>query len=268
MKANLIVLSGTFLFVLTACEKNNSMSPENFNIDIASARNGGGGSTVNLKSGLIAFWPFNGNANEAGGRFNGTVYGASLTADRFGSKRKAYSFDGIDDYIFASTIDQSYFDGKNYSISVWTNFDNHNNDYPYILWGGNGGFIRLSGVGKFNPYAPEIVGFYTMEENGTSNPTQNGNVGTYDKVSAQQWHNIVITKNVATNEVKIYVDGSLSNTAPYYPMGLKLITGSGLFFGKSTELINLTLHFAGKIDDIRIYNRVINSEEITFLSKN
>ena len=68
--------------------------------------------------------------------------------------------------------------------------------------------------------------------------------------------------------MSIYVDGVLSNTAPYYQNGLKLINGSGIYFGKSTELINLTLNFAGKIDDVRMYNRVLNSSEITSLAKN
>jgi len=48
-----------------------------------------------LKDGLVAYYPFNGNANdESGNGNNGTVYGATLTTDRFGNTNKAYSFDG------------------------------------------------------------------------------------------------------------------------------------------------------------------------------
>ena len=51
-------------------------------------------------SGLVAHYPFNGNANDESGNGNdGTVVGATLTTDRFGSPNSAYSFDGVDDYI-------------------------------------------------------------------------------------------------------------------------------------------------------------------------
>lgn len=49
---------------------------------------------------LIAYYPFNGNAvNENGKGFNGTVYQATLTTDRFGNADSAYAFDGLQSYI-------------------------------------------------------------------------------------------------------------------------------------------------------------------------
>ena len=51
---------------------------------------------INLDSGLVAHYPFNGNANDESGNGNdGTVNGATLTTDRFGNANKAYSFDGV-----------------------------------------------------------------------------------------------------------------------------------------------------------------------------
>ena len=50
--------------------------------------------------GLVAHYPFNGNANDASTNSNdGTVNGATLTTDRFGNANSAYSFDGVDDDI-------------------------------------------------------------------------------------------------------------------------------------------------------------------------
>jgi len=55
---------------------------------------------ADLNDGLIAHYPFNGNANDASGNGNhGTVNGATLTEDRFGNADSAYKFDGQDDYI-------------------------------------------------------------------------------------------------------------------------------------------------------------------------
>ncbi|NCO54636.1 MAG: hypothetical protein COS14_10790 [Bacteroidetes bacterium CG02_land_8_20_14_3_00_31_25] len=54
---------------------------------------------VNPDSCLVAYYPFNGNANdESGNGNNGTVNGAILSADRFGVANNAYSFDGVNDF--------------------------------------------------------------------------------------------------------------------------------------------------------------------------
>ena len=51
-------------------------------------------------TGLVGYWPFNGNANdESGNGNNGTVNGATLTTDRFGSANSAYSFNGNGNHI-------------------------------------------------------------------------------------------------------------------------------------------------------------------------
>ena len=53
-----------------------------------------------LTNGLVAYYPFNGNANDESGNGNdGTIVGATATADRFGVVTKAYRFNGTSDYI-------------------------------------------------------------------------------------------------------------------------------------------------------------------------
>lgn len=55
---------------------------------------------VNLNNGLIAYYPFDGNANDiSGSNINGSVNNAILTTDRFGQVNNAYLFNGIDSYI-------------------------------------------------------------------------------------------------------------------------------------------------------------------------
>ena len=51
-------------------------------------------------TGLVAYYPFNGNANDESGNGNdGIVQGATLTADKFSNQESAYQFDGENDYI-------------------------------------------------------------------------------------------------------------------------------------------------------------------------
>ena len=47
----------------------------------------------------IAYYPFNGNANDAIGTLNGAVSGAILATDRFGNASTSFRFDGVDDNI-------------------------------------------------------------------------------------------------------------------------------------------------------------------------
>ncbi|MGK5093653.1 hypothetical protein WDW89_16785 [Deltaproteobacteria bacterium TL4] len=69
-------------------------------------------------NGLVAYYPFNGNANdESGNGNNGTVNGATLTTDRDGQTGKAYSFDGTDDYI-TITDNNSWTFNSDFSINI------------------------------------------------------------------------------------------------------------------------------------------------------
>ena len=55
---------------------------------------------ADLNDGLVAYYPFKGNANDESGNGNyGTVYGATLTTDSLGNADSAYNFDGDYDYI-------------------------------------------------------------------------------------------------------------------------------------------------------------------------
>ena len=51
--------------------------------------------TADLTNGLVAYYPFDGSANDASGNGNnGIAYGVVPTADRSGNPNSAYHFDG------------------------------------------------------------------------------------------------------------------------------------------------------------------------------
>jgi len=54
------------------------------------------------KDGLVAYYPFSGNHNDASGNgLNLIQYGSpQLTTDRFGNSNSAYLFNGTSDYFF------------------------------------------------------------------------------------------------------------------------------------------------------------------------
>ncbi|MEI6208835.1 MAG: LamG-like jellyroll fold domain-containing protein [Desulfuromonadales bacterium] len=93
---------------------------------------------ADITSGLVAYYPFNGNANDVSGNGNnGTVYGATLTTDRFGNANNAYTFDCVGNYIKTPPI-QKFFTDESVTLSVWFKPDSggviidekDNFDYP------------------------------------------------------------------------------------------------------------------------------------------
>src|SRR5262245_47835685 len=56
---------------------------------------------VNLTQGLVAYYPFNGNANDASGNGNNGLLqnGVTFTADKYNNPNNAVHFDGINDFI-------------------------------------------------------------------------------------------------------------------------------------------------------------------------
>ena len=121
-------------------------------------------------NGLVAHYPFNGNANdESGNAHNGTVMnGVALTTDRFGNTNKAYSFDGVDDYITANIGNLQAI-----TVSVWINSSEPIQYYPIVaMYAQYVDFLRMSGnnpiyisngiVGDINteylPATPNYIG--------------------------------------------------------------------------------------------------------------
>ncbi|MBL8027669.1 MAG: immunoglobulin domain-containing protein, partial [Fibrobacteres bacterium] len=73
--------------------------------------------TVNPVSGLVAYYPFTGNANDVSGNgYNGTVSGATLSSDRFGNSNSAYKFNGSNYIDIGNSVLAT---NSDFSISLW-----------------------------------------------------------------------------------------------------------------------------------------------------
>jgi hypothetical protein len=72
-------------------------------------------------NGLVGYWPFNTNANDASGNGNnGIVTGATLAADRMGNSNSAYHLDGVNDFI--TIPDSPSLRLNNATISSWISY--------------------------------------------------------------------------------------------------------------------------------------------------
>jgi len=231
------------------------------------------GCTVGITSdeSLIAYYPFNGNANDESGNGNhGTVYGATLTTDRLGNTDSAYEFDGQASYIEVPDSSSLDITGPiTISAYIKADFDQ---------------YFRVGLVTKKSEYHP-CPGYQLflsdMNDNGVNyarfglvyiDPeAPNGDaeiyVGSNTALNDNQWHHIATTYD--GSNVKMYIEGRLEDVTLFD--GLCGENDEPLFIGLypyaySDGHGNLPNILKGCIDEVRIYNRALSTSEIRQLS--
>lgn len=196
-------------------------------------------------NGLVGWWPFNGNANdESGNGNNGTVNGPTLTTDRFGITNSAYSF--ASNIIDVGNGNSLNINNNGISVSAWV--DNNGGNLWHILG-------KRNQCGDFQ---------YQLSSNnlpfglawGGITPGENSLINSGILITNNQWNNIVGTFD--GNEWKLYLNSILVDSLTSQVTD---IVNTNLIFGNS----GTCAFFQGKIDDIGIWNRPLNQEEISAL---
>jgi len=210
-----------------------------------------------LKDGLVAHYPFDGDANDVSGHgHHGSVKGATLTVDRLGNPNRAYHFDGGDSYIEIHDNPLLALSG-NFTVSAWVKKNgNWVQTHPmiiaknpinaaYILWVNhdhqemeNADFsIRVNISGSIYTSRSSVI-------------PETGN-----------WYQVTGVRR--DSRLEIYVDGNLQNveTVPNSPVS---ITEGSLTI---SDYLSTSDSFNGVIEDVRIYNRALTALEIKALYK-
>jgi hypothetical protein len=210
-------------------------------------------------NGLIAYWPFNGNANDASGNGNnGTVNGATLTTDRFGNANSAYSFNGTSNSI--SIPANASFTQNPISYSFWFNKVGSGNPCS-----GSEMFQGIFSTGSYGQSrdvilyqgATHYMGIQKSIPSGCANESY-----VYTNYVLNNWNHAVVTYE--TGLVKVYLNGVYMGSSAVACTNLTANTVS--YIGASNPSIWACIDwFNGKIDDLAIYNRVITQDEITSL---
>jgi hypothetical protein len=211
---------------------------------------------TNLQTGLVGYWPFCGNANDASGNGNnGTVNGATLTTDRFGSANSAYSFDGVDDYVSTNLL--GIIGQNSRTIGFWFNSNNNNS-----------GIKTMFGYGEHSSAIPHGSRFDCTLETGKPSIDIGYSFASYTVPNIQNnWKYYTVTYNmidgVNVQAIKLYIDGVLQSSPYLLSNSVIINTGNlnSVFFGApySTPSGN---SFNGQLDDIAIYNRALSTSEI------
>lgn len=220
----------------------------------------------NLDSGLVAYYPFTGNAGDSSINNNNPFFNnASLTKDRFGKNNSAYYFNGVNNQMIIANHPSLNFVNK-MSICLWMKpmgyykgrcYNNVliNKGYTDAPWGNQGNYnIRFSDyVNGCNPILADTTKEYLY------GPT--GGVCTNQNIQTNRWYFVVFTTNGTTT--KTYINNKLSNISAH-PNGQTFTNSSFLQLGAFGDSI-YPYWFNGVLDDIRIYNRALDDFEIQLL---
>ena len=206
---------------------------------------------ADLSDGVVAYYPFNNNANDESGNGNhGTVQGATLAEDRFGNTNSAYYFGGDNDKITASDAAVFQFGTQAFTISVWVK-TTQTGIWKRIVTrraptGSSGFWYSLAMVN--NKARFEIAAKVQMDS--------------ISDINDGEWHLVTVTRNLSTHLFSMYIDGQLESTLIDSGSDLSLVNNVPLEIGVwNTEAYEGTT-FNGFIDDICIHNHTLSEDEI------
>ena len=198
----------------------------------------------------IAYYPFNGNANdESGNNLHGTVSGATLTTNRFGNPDSAYSFDG--NSVIRIVHDDLLNMDNELSISAWIKPNiqqnamvlgksNYSNATNYLLRTNTNNFIEFAHKTR--------------------------NFSNTNALNIGQWNHVAVISH-STGERKIYINNNLTTFASqndsYGLVSNELTIGAAFHFGSY-----FAEYFNGAIDDLIIYKSALTETEIASLFTN
>lgn len=209
-----------------------------------------------LTKGLVAYYPFDGDTRDASGNslnahFSGEV---KVTTGHNSASRCAYFPGNINSYVYVPYSKKLQMD--EWTINIWFYYEKANKKSEALLQ-----------MGRYKIPGAVVIGMnyvYFVNSEGIS---EYGTLYEDEKQlpSASIWH--MITTQVKGTAVSFYFDGKLIWNDHLSAKYINEVTDD-LYIGISKWEGTFDLPFEGRIDDVRIYNRILSEEEIYFLYKN
>ncbi|MBC7188290.1 MAG: T9SS type A sorting domain-containing protein, partial [Calditrichaeota bacterium] len=194
----------------------------------------------------IAYYPFNGDArDESGFGHHGTVFGAQLSADRFGNANCAYVFDGDDDNIRVRNTQALNFRDQ-ISISLWMNATSIGDRERYPISHGS-----WDNRWKISLTPEKKVRWTVKTDRGVKD------LDTRTEIVPGRFYNVIAIFDGTA--MALYLDGALDSRAEW--SGRLMPTSIDLTIGQMLPH-DAGYNFAGVLDDIRIFSYALCDAEI------
>jgi hypothetical protein len=212
---------------------------------------------TDFTKGLVAYYPFNGNAKDESGNGNdGSVNGATLSADRHRQPGRSYAFDGKTSFANMGNREAFNFGQSDFSFSIWI-MPRGRNVAKYV-------------ISKYQPLNKPAYGIGTGQRGNAyawiGFPDSAAFIRAPDPLIESQWHHLVVLVN-RKGAMQLFTDGSLISSVDISKNGGTISNDIALSIGQvegngTTEPFR---RFSGQLDDIRIYNRALSAEEVKAL---
>lgn len=209
--------------------------------------------------GLAGWWQLNGNGDDSSG--NGhtlSLNAVTPDSDKNSVVNHAYSLNGSTSYIGLGSASSSAYNFPNITMASWVkrnsisgtqNIFGKEGQYKYRFNGSNDHIDILVSSPSGNA---------AWESPSANKCNWNYPVSYPAGFTPGTWYHIAVTINSSTLTATAYVNGSSIGTCTFY----SAITG----YGGSQFYAGVTSPgyepFSGSLDDLRIYNRVLNQSEI------
>jgi len=198
-------------------------------------------------SGMLGWWPGDGNTTDIQGGNNGTWIGTPAFAP--GEVANAFSFDGSS-YVTIGNPSPLQLTGNQFTLDGWVNPSAIKNDVVYF------GKTAYSN----NDY---VVIFQFNELTGMMKTTSGETVlGSTFVPPVNQWTHVAFTYDGAN--MNLYADGFLISTQP---ASGNIANDSPEFAigGRAVDPFGRTFRFPGEIDEVEVFNRALSASEIQAL---
>ena len=206
-----------------------------------------------LNKGLVAYYPFNGNAkDESGNRNDGKAINTKLSTDRFGKPNNAYSFERGKGYILAK-LPNTIKGEKSFTFSMWIRINSHHTNSFLLVMGHpkiNDAFhIIINDIGADN--RDLSIGYWKWGRTGNGGVKKSPLIRTWTQIT------IVNTGKI----IRTYFDGKRSGSDIGLNADANVSRNGYLTIGGHAEYLN----YDGLIDDVRIYDRTLSEAEVKAL---
>ncbi len=224
-------------------------------------------SNINLNNGLLAYYPFNGNVNDtSGNNMNGAIHGGvTFSSDIAGNSNSAVTFDGSSGYIIVPDP-TGKFQSDAVSVSLLVKLVDINPVQVFVVdVNFNDGSGQSYEVGISVPNLQKFQFGVVTNTTNCAIPVYDPNaaITAGNTIVANQWYHVV---GIFSNGLEqIFVNGVL-NTAVTRSFSAtnKCLANSltiGGFWMNGLQPVN------GSMDEVRIYNRALNQNEINTLAR-
>ncbi|HRU15031.1 MAG TPA: immunoglobulin domain-containing protein [Anaerohalosphaeraceae bacterium] len=199
---------------------------------------------------LVAHWKFDNDALDSADGFHGTLMGGP-SFDSTGKIGQSLILDGVDDYV---DIPDGFADFRSgLTISLWARPTAANNYARFLDFG--------NGAPSDNFFFTRVGTTSTLQYQVMHMNVSGGIVEAANALTLNEWQMLVVVHDPVTTLATLYKNG-----VPIASGGVAVpnnIVRTSNFIGRSNWTADA--YYAGRIDDVRIYNYPLSEEEIAAL---